>query len=106
MKKMIAVLFFAALFISMYVDLTAGTLTVSIAAPPPKSVEASDIGISNFTAVVQPGQTLLSVIEKRRGSTPNVSIDKLIADFKALNPGASPELLQIGKEYRFPVYER
>ncbi|WP_409270671.1 hypothetical protein V1499_14895 [Neobacillus sp. SCS-31] len=106
MRKMIAALFFAALLVSMYVDLTAGTLAVSKAAPPQKSIGTSTSEIANFTTVVQPGQTLLSIVEDRRGKSLNVSIDKLIADFKMLNPGVSPELLQIGKEYQFPDYER
>lgn len=106
MKKLIAALFFAALLVSIYVDLTAGTLTVSIAAPPEKSAQSSAPEIPSFTASVRPGQTLLSIVEKKRGVSADVSIGKLIADFKSLNPGASPELLQIGKEYRFPDYER
>ncbi|WP_316572008.1 hypothetical protein [Neobacillus sp. YIM B06451] len=106
MKQLIAALFFAALFVSMYVDLTAGTLAVSNAAPPQKNLGPSTPEIANFTAIVQPGQTLLSIVEDRQGKSPNVSIDKLIADFKILNPGVSSELLQIGKEYRFPDYER
>ncbi|WP_053367154.1 LysM peptidoglycan-binding domain-containing protein [Bacillus sp. FJAT-27245] len=106
MKKMIIAVFFAALLVSMYVDLTAGTLPVSIAAPPLKSAEPATLEMPNFTAAVEPGQTLLSIVEQKRGKSPNVSIAKLIADFQLLNPGVSPERLQIGKEYRFPDYGR
>ena len=55
---------------------------------------------------VKAGDTVLSIAEQlTQGSIP-VSIDKVITDFKALNKGISPENIQIGKEYKFPVYKK
>ncbi|WP_059171150.1 FimV family protein [Bacillus sp. FJAT-27445] len=104
MKRIIIALFTVTLLISIYIDLTDGTLPVSSAAPEKKAIVEVVPNKPHFTATVQPGQTLLSIVEKKHGKSSNVSIAKLVSDFQSLNSGASPEKLQIGKEYRFPVY--
>ncbi|MDQ0244464.1 hypothetical protein J2S09_002030 [Bacillus fengqiuensis] len=55
---------------------------------------------------VKAGDTVLSIVEQLTQDSVPVSIDKVITDFKALNKGMSPENIQIGKEYKFPVYKK
>jgi hypothetical protein len=53
---------------------------------------------------VAAGQTVLSIVEQIQGEALPVSISQLITDFQALNPKIEPEMIQIGKVYKFPVY--
>lgn len=52
---------------------------------------------------VNPGDTLISVVEKLNTSG-EYSIFSMIKDFKSLNPGVNPEHIQLGKTYKFPLY--
>jgi hypothetical protein len=51
---------------------------------------------------VNPGDTLISVVVNTSGE---YSIILMIKDFKSLNPGVNPEHIQIGKTYKFPLYD-
>ena len=53
---------------------------------------------------VAAGQTVLSIVEQIQGGPLPVSISQLITDFQILNPKTEPEMIQIGKVYKFPVY--
>lgn len=53
---------------------------------------------------VTAGQTVLSIVEQMQGGPLPVSISQLITDFQLLNPKTEPEMIQIGKVYKFPVY--
>ncbi len=53
---------------------------------------------------VAAGQTVLSIVEQIQGGSLPVSISQLITDFQVLNPKTEPEMIQIGKVYKFPVY--
>lgn len=53
---------------------------------------------------VAAGQTVLSIVEQIQGGPLPVSISQLITDFQVLNPKTEPEMIQIGKVYKFPVY--
>lgn len=52
---------------------------------------------------VQPGATVLTVVEHLNGNT-SVSIQKIIRDFEKLNPGVDANKIKIGHTYLFPVY--
>ncbi|RHW41046.1 LysM domain-containing protein [Neobacillus notoginsengisoli] len=104
MKKIAVALFIFALIISVYTDLTKGTLPVSKPGFAVAKTEPSS-ELPFYKATVQPGQTLLSIVEQNQGAIP-VPIKKMVEDFQVLNPGASPEKLQIGKEYFFPSYSK
>ncbi|MED4353488.1 hypothetical protein P9265_14320 [Schinkia azotoformans] len=53
---------------------------------------------------VAAGQTVLSIVEQIQDGPLPVSISQLITDFQLLNPKTEPEMIQIGKVYKFPVY--
>ncbi|HHY72996.1 MAG TPA: hypothetical protein GX497_07170 [Bacillus bacterium] len=54
---------------------------------------------------VAAGQTVLTIVEQIQGGPVPVSISQLIEDFQILNPKTEPEMIQIGKVYKFPVYK-
>ncbi|TYR82394.1 hypothetical protein FZC66_02005 [Priestia megaterium] len=54
---------------------------------------------------VKAGDTVLSIIEQTADDSISVSMKKMITDFSQLNNGMSPEDIQIGKTYKFPVYK-
>ncbi|MGM9987145.1 MAG: hypothetical protein ACI35O_07945 [Bacillaceae bacterium] len=51
------------------------------------------------------GDTVLSVVESMNDNWKKVSIKQIIKDFTILNPDTEPTKIQIGKVYRFPLYE-
>ncbi|WP_050615786.1 LysM peptidoglycan-binding domain-containing protein [Bacillus testis] len=100
--KRLVFLGLALLFIySSYIDLTKGTLPRK----SPSSVETKETmaSIPYIEVEVQPGDTLLSIMEDQEG-TLNKPIETIMADFEKLNSGVSPRELQIGKTYKFPAY--
>lgn len=93
----------------IYIDLTAGTLPKNESQKPGQTV-ATMANITNsapsFEAEVEPGETLISIVENHIKKPLPVSIDELIEDFQSLNPGLSPEKIQIGSTYEFPDYSK
>ncbi|WHX99332.1 hypothetical protein [Neobacillus sp. DY30] len=93
----------------IYIDLTAGTLPKNESQKTEQTV-ATMTNITNsaasFEAEVEPGETLISIVENHIKKPLPVSIDELIEDFQSLNPGLSPEKIQIGSTYEFPDYSK
>ncbi|SDC32400.1 hypothetical protein [Shouchella lonarensis] len=54
--------------------------------------------------IIQPGQTILSVVERLHDQPVSVPIEKIVDDFHQLNGMKQTETLQIGQTYRFPLY--
>ena len=54
---------------------------------------------------VSAGDTVLSIVEEISPITHTLSISDIIVDFEELNPGEKANSLQIGKRYKFPLYE-
>ena len=54
--------------------------------------------------VIEPGQTVLSIVEHLHDGPYPATIQDVIYDFKELNNGIEPEDIQIGKSYLFPIY--
>lgn len=93
----------------IYIDLTAGTLPKDESQAPEQTVTTIAIPentIAAFEAEVEPGETLISIVEGHIKKSLPVSIDELIKDFQSLNPGQSPEKIQIGASYQFPDYSK
>lgn len=103
MKKIIGILFIFLIIYAIYFDLTIGTLPQSTSQKVEAKVE-TEATIPYFEAKVEPGETLISIIEHQTNKSLSVSIDDLVHDFEALNPGNSPDKIMIGKVYRFPDY--
>ncbi|MDQ0205574.1 hypothetical protein [Alkalicoccobacillus murimartini] len=62
--------------------------------------------MSSQEVIVEPGHTVLSVVEHLHQGPVTASIQQIIDDFKALNHALEPDAIQIGKTYLFPIYEK
>lgn len=107
MKKLVGVLFTILVFYVIYIDLTAGTLPASApekAASKAEAREQPQSEMPSFQAKVKPGETVISIVENQLHGQLPVPISELIEDFQTLNPGKTPEKIQIGATYLFPDY--
>lgn len=91
------------LFISIYKDLTTDIRKTA------KTSVASEFSQSEMTAVkreVQPGDTVLSVVEdlNKSNQTFQMNITKVINDFGKMNADIDPDQLQPHRNYYFPLY--
>ncbi|WP_404458645.1 hypothetical protein [Sutcliffiella horikoshii] len=113
-------LFIAALTLvtiySIYYDLSSGTIPEPVA-PVTATVPATNTDTETESSPlssptnnlyieveIKAGDTVLTVAEKIANKPIPVSITQLIEDFQNLNEGITPEKIQIGKTYKFPVY--
>ena len=53
---------------------------------------------------IEPGDTVLSITEEVNNDLQSLDINKIIADFQKLNPGADPKSLIPYSFYYFPLY--
>jgi hypothetical protein len=109
MKRIFLFLFGLLTIYVIYIDLTAGTLPQGETQKPEESVATMTnikSSVDSFEAEVEPGETLISIVENHIKKPLPVSIDELIEDFQKLNPGLSPEKIQIGSSYEFPDYSK
>ena len=97
MKKIVMFIIICIVAYSIYFDISVGTL-------PAYSSENMDKTNKNYYNIkVEPGDTVLSLIEKKEGTLP-VPIEQIIEDFSTLNKGIKPEDIKIGQTYRFKNY--
>ncbi|WML54079.1 hypothetical protein RCG17_05270 [Neobacillus sp. PS3-12] len=108
MKNLLILLVSFLIIYSIYFDISVGTLPH----PATQKVEAvakpklPKARIPYFEVKVEPGDTLMTIVEHQIKKPLPVSITRLIHDFEALNPNQSTEKIQIGKSYRFPDYAK
>lgn len=106
MKKLFISILFIITIYSIYYDLTIGTLpkdTVATTSLVDTEVEEIDL-IPSELIIVEPGYTVLSIVEELNTGPINASIQQIIFDFEALNPKANASNIHIGKAYLFPIY--
>ena len=114
MKKLFGLLLSVLIIYVIYFDLTVGSLSTSVPQHVDAQVENTtkvnnnkpNTDIPAFEAKVKPGDTVISIVENELDKSLPVSITELIEDFKKLNPGKSPEKIQIGSTYVFPDYSK
>jgi len=110
MKKLFGFLFAILIIYVIYFDLTIGTLPASKTLQVERKVETDTkkpkMDIPSFEAEVQPGETVISIVEHELKKPLPVSITDLIEDFRMLNPGQPPEKIKIGATYHFPDYSK
>ncbi|WP_066257647.1 hypothetical protein [Neobacillus drentensis] len=110
MKKLFGFLLAVLIIYVIYIDLTVGTLPSSLTQQVDAKIETQTTqpktGIPAFEAKVEPGETVISIVEHQLNKSLPVSIQDLIEDFRKLNPGESPEKIQIGSTYHFPDYSK
>jgi hypothetical protein len=108
MKNLLILLVSFLIIYSIYFDISVGTLPH----PDTQKVEAvakpklPKARIPYFEVKVEPGDTLMTIVEHQIKKPLPVSITRLIHDFEELNPDQSAEKIQIGKSYRFPDYAK
>lgn len=111
MKKLFGFILAVLIIYVIYFDLTVGTLPSSLTQQvdakivtenkqPPKTA------LPSFDAKVEPGETVISIVEHQLDKPLPVAITDLIGDFRKLNPGETPEKIQIGTTYHFPDYSK
>ncbi|NEU30721.1 hypothetical protein GN156_07990 [bacterium LRH843] len=102
---------------SIYYDLTIGTLP-DIQASFDKTEQQTVLSIdetptnANMTStipsqaiIVEPGYTVLSIVERLHEGPIPASIQEIVYDFKQLNGGTEPEKMIVGNSYLFPLYQ-
>ncbi|MFC0558083.1 hypothetical protein [Halalkalibacter alkalisediminis] len=116
MKRIGTIFIILVILYSTYYDLTIGTLPnglSEVTEAVAESVTNSDTTEETMTNVeldpfqevmVEPGHTVLSIVEHLHEGTIKATIQEIVYDFQELNDGIRPEEIQIGKTYLFPVY--
>lgn len=107
MKKLAGVLLSVLVIYVIFYDLNHGTLP----AGHNPSMEASTIPSAEtdagfFEKKVNPGETVLSIIELNLDGPIPVGIDQVVSDFSELNNGLQPEEIKSGETYKFPKYSQ
>ncbi|MDT3494709.1 hypothetical protein NLU03_09710 [Bacillus toyonensis] len=117
MKRLGIFLFVLVLGYIFYYDIKIGTLPMlssykkTTAAQTIKKEETTteqskkeETDVTYKTIEVKTGETVLSITEQiNKKKIP--SIEKVIDDFKQLNKSTSATKIQIGKTYKFPLYQ-
>ncbi|MBO9129623.1 LysM domain-containing protein [Bacillus sp. 165] len=94
---------------ALFYDITVGTLPLlhtysSQKQTTTKSVANETISKLYKNLEVKSGDTVLSVVEQiNEKGIP--SIEKVVTDFRKLNPNSSPNKLRVGQTYKFPLYK-
>ncbi|KAB7708759.1 hypothetical protein F9802_00995 [Bacillus aerolatus] len=70
-----------------------------------KSTELSAPALPYKEMEVGKGDTVLSILAALHGGRLPADIETAIADFQELNGGTAPDSIQIGENYKFPLYE-
>jgi formyltetrahydrofolate hydrolase len=111
MKKLVILFLIVLVTYSIYYDLSKGTLpvgNVSAAISSQEVAKESSIPTEKDYIIikVKAGDTVLSLVEQQQSGSLPVEIGQVISDFKKLNEGLPPEKIQIGKEYKVPLYKK
>ncbi|WP_349407837.1 hypothetical protein [Pseudalkalibacillus sp. SCS-8] len=106
MKKFSIVLLFFLLLYSVYFDLKFGTLpsTKAEALPVQAAYSEEETQQAYKEIIVQPGETMLTILERLHNGNLPVSIEVAVADFERLNEGISAHNIKAAHTYRFPHY--
>ncbi|GIN85470.1 hypothetical protein J6TS2_18560 [Heyndrickxia sporothermodurans] len=107
MKKFLAFVTVIIVVYSVYIDLSFGTIPVITHASENMDKTVKIKKTTPFlNRKVKPGDTVLSIVENVNPSSTSISIEKIVKDFTKLNNGLKPEEIQIGQNYKFPIYEK
>ncbi|MGG3623802.1 LysM domain-containing protein [Bacillus gobiensis] len=111
MKRIIIVVSLVFLSFIVYYDLSRGTNPI----PQEKQQEEPKIqpvssqaeeGSVFQTHTVKKGETVFSIVDQKSGGSPPISAEQIVEDFERLNPETKANLIQSGKVYKFPVYDK
>ncbi|UFT97795.1 hypothetical protein KO561_11265 [Radiobacillus kanasensis] len=73
---------------------------------PSKKEKANPQKLKAVERKVEPGDTVLSIVEEINQLNEGISIQKIQDDFKILNPGSDPNNIQVDTSYLFPIYDQ
>ena len=104
MKRLFGILLTVMVLYAIYYDLSQGTLPVDTAEKATIEKTNTVPGLPYFEAKVVAGDTVLSILEDRYHHSIPVPISDIATDFRQLNNGQSPQEIQPGKTYKFPIY--
>lgn len=108
MKKVIGTLIVFFILYIIYYDVKIGTLSqvkIPAQAESSSSTHREELTSPFIEKEIQAGDTAISIIEATINGKLPVSIETLMKDFEALNPGEKANSLKIGVTYKFPLYE-
>ncbi|GLB58216.1 hypothetical protein [Cytobacillus sp. NCCP-133] len=106
MKRIAGVLLSVLVVYVIYYDLNHGTLPAGEEQVLEASTQpAETAGVPYFEKKVNPGETVLSIVEINLDGPIPVSMDEVITNFSELNNGIKPEQIQAGQTYKFPKYK-
>ena len=105
MKKIVAYIVALIIVYSIYYDLTVGTLPSITVVSAELAVEHTSLPAIPFTLIkVKTGDTVISIVENFQQGPLPVPIDQVVQDFQDLNQNLKPEQIQIGNQYKIPLY--
>ncbi|MFB4161725.1 hypothetical protein ACE1TF_17780 [Geomicrobium sp. JSM 1781026] len=115
MKKWIWILAILAIIVAVYYDLSRGSLPVvgseeTTVQEQVDDEEAEDLDEDVFyddtvAIEVEPGQSLLTIIEQLHEDGYDEHVDHVKSDFEYLNDGILSDEIRAGDVYTFPIYE-
>ncbi len=107
MKKFIITCLIILFFYSAYFDLKIGTLPTEakndIQVQVANSVPTEEAAFKEIQ--VQPGETVLTILERIHNGSLPVSIGDAVTEFERLNQNTSAHSIQANKTYRFPLFK-
>ena len=104
MKRLFGILLTAIILYAIYHDLSQGTLPVQTTEKVILEKVTPTVGLPYFEEKVDAGDTVLSILEDHYHHSIPIPISDITTDFRQLNNGLSPQEIQPGKTYKFPVY--
>lgn len=107
MKKFFTMMGIILIALSVYFDITEGTLTSERSHESSETNgQAQRLELPAQEVTVEPGQNVLSIVEQLHEGPVPVSIQQITEDFKKLNDGTLPEAIEVDRSYHFPIYEK
>lgn len=111
MKRIVYLIIGVIVILGIYHDLSGETLSDESTVPTrsmtntsmPKEIQQPESPMYQ-EVIIEPGQTVLSIVEHLHEGQIDESIDTIISDFTKLNEEINPNALQVGQMYRFPLY--
>ncbi|WP_035186157.1 LysM peptidoglycan-binding domain-containing protein [Alteribacter aurantiacus] len=101
------------LSVSVYYDLTEGTLPdTSLSQGQVARDESVDVQVQTQPAtleyqevIVQSGHTVYTIVKAlHQDALLESNFEKIVTDFERLNPNVSAHEIRVGQTYRFPIY--
>ncbi|WP_416827243.1 hypothetical protein [Ectobacillus polymachus] len=104
MKRLVATLCILLMGYVIFYDIKIGTLPLLHSYNSKPAAANTNTQQPYEEIEIKSGDTVLSIVEEINNKQ-IPSIEKIVDDFKELNPNQSPGKLKVGKSYKFPIYK-